>query len=74
MGVGIQGNREKLDKHQFFCYEIWDIDKQRYLVKKEEEILVKLNIQSVPFIENIKVFKVFKTLDDILKYMERTLN
>ncbi len=71
MGVGIQGNREKLDKHQFFCYEIWDIDKQRYLVKKErEEILVKLNIQSVPFIENIKVFKVFKTLDDILKYAE----
>ncbi len=71
MGVGIQGNREKLDKHQFFCYEIWDIDKQRYLVKKErEEILVKLNTQSVPFIENIKVFKVFKTLDDILKYAE----
>lgn len=71
MGVGIQGNREKLDKHQFFCYEIWDIDKQRYLVKKErEEILIKLNIQSVPFIENIKVFKVFKTLDDILKYAE----
>ncbi len=71
MGVGIQGNREKLDKHQFFCYEIWDIDKQRYLVKKErKEILVKLNIQSVPFIENIKVFKVFKTLDDILKYAE----
>lgn len=71
MGIGIQGNREKLNKHQFFCYEIWDIDKQRYLVKKErEEILNKLNIQSVPFIENIKVFKVLKTLDDILKYAE----
>lgn len=71
MGMGIQGNREKLNKHQFFCYEIWDIDKQRYLVKKErEEILNKLNIQSVPFIENIKVFKVLKTLDDILKYAE----
>lgn len=71
MGEGIQGNREKLKGHHFFCYEIWDIDKQRYLTRKERnEILNFLNIKSVPFLENIKIFQKFKTIEELLDYAE----
>lgn len=31
MGPGIQGNREKLLKHTFYLFDIWDIDNQEYL-------------------------------------------
>ena len=69
MGEGIQGNREKIKGHEFFNYKIFDIDKQEFLIKSErDEILKELNIKSVPFIENIKPFKVFKNIDEILEY------
>jgi RNA ligase (TIGR02306 family) len=35
MGPGIQGNRENLDKHQFFLFDVFDIDEQRYLTPSE---------------------------------------
>lgn len=37
MGEGIQKNREKLKGQKFFCFEIWDIDNQRYLTIDEEK-------------------------------------
>jgi hypothetical protein len=40
MGSGIQGNREQLTEHTFYCYDIFDIKKQEYLSSKERlEIL-----------------------------------
>lgn len=30
MGPGIQGNREDLKEHDFFVFDVWDIDEQRY--------------------------------------------
>ena len=77
MGPGIQKNREKLRKHEFFLYEIWDIDKQRYLTPEEREHVLFMfdNIREVPFIEDIQVFKVFNTLQEILDYAEgKSLN
>jgi RNA ligase (TIGR02306 family) len=35
MGPGIQGNREGLKKHELFVFDVYDIDKQRYLTPKE---------------------------------------
>jgi len=35
MGPGIQGNRENLPNHQFFLFDIWDIDHQRYFSPRE---------------------------------------
>lgn len=71
MGPGIQKNREKLQNHQFFCYDVWSIDEQRYFTKKEkEEILNTLKLQSVPYIENIKVFNKFNNVEELLKYAE----
>lgn len=76
MGEGIQKNREKLKGQKFFCFEIWDIDNQRYLTRDErEEILNELLIESVPIIGNIQVFKVFNSLEEILLYAEgKSLN
>lgn len=71
MGPGIQGNREKLKNHEFFCYDIWSIDEQRYMTKDEKkEIIDFLGIKTVPFIENIKVFKRFKSIEELLTYAE----
>jgi len=32
MGPGIQGNNEKLRSHCLYVFDIWDIDKQEYLL------------------------------------------
>ena len=55
MGSGIQGNREKLTKHEFFCYDIFDIDTQKYLSATErQEICKQLQINHCPDLGNIK--------------------
>jgi len=71
IGEGIQKNRENIKGQKFFCFEIWDIDKQRYLVKSERlKILEEMNIQSIPTLDNIQPFIIFKTIDDILLFAE----
>lgn len=35
MGPGIQGNIEKLSKHNFYVFDIYDIDQRRYLTPDE---------------------------------------
>lgn len=35
MGPGVQGNREKLDDHQFFIFDVYDIDQKRYMTPDE---------------------------------------
>ena len=35
MGPGIQGNRENLPDHQFFLFDVWDIDNQCYYTPME---------------------------------------
>jgi hypothetical protein len=36
MGPGIQGNREKLNKHELFIFDIYDIDNARYCMTAGE--------------------------------------
>lgn len=70
-GEGIGKNWEKIKGHQFFCYEVWDIDEQRYLTRDErKEIVDFIKVETVPFVENIKVFERFKTIEELLKYAE----
>jgi RNA ligase (TIGR02306 family) len=48
-GPGIQGNSYQLTKLHWFCYDIFDIDKQEYLLPDERtELLCKYDIPSVP--------------------------
>jgi len=53
VGEGIQGNSYKLTGRQFFCFDIWDIDNQKYLLPEERQKLCEeLNIQHVPVMTN----------------------
>jgi RNA ligase (TIGR02306 family) len=72
MGEGIQNNREKLKGHNFYCYKIWDIDKQQYVSNKERiDIIQELNIDGVPIIsKSIKPFKEFSSIEQILDFAE----
>jgi ATP-dependent RNA circularization protein (DNA/RNA ligase family) len=35
MGPGIQGNRENLPDHDFYLFDVWDIDNQCYFTSME---------------------------------------
>jgi len=56
MGPGIQGNREKLPDHDFYLFDVWDIDQQYYIPSwKLPEIALDLYefgsvIKTVPYI------------------------
>jgi len=41
MGPGIQGNREKLSKHDLFIFDIYDIDNGRYYTAKSREDIIE---------------------------------
>ena len=71
MGPGIQGNREKLSKCEFYLFDVWDIDEQRYFTRAErEELLIEIpNVNHAPVLnKEIKVFQQFKNIDDLLEY------
>jgi len=58
MGPGIQGNREGLDRHEFYIFDIFDIERNRYLLPQERiELFATLSIwgfavpQHVPILE-----------------------
>ena len=72
MGPSIQGNREKLTKPEFFLFNVWDIDQQRYLTPIERaEIVDALNVKMVPILfTNFKVFKEFKDVNSLLLFAE----
>jgi RNA ligase (TIGR02306 family) len=70
IGSGIQKNNEKLKNQEFYCFDIWDINKQEYMSKVERDQICKnLNIKQVPTLENVKLSK-FKTIDDILEFSD----
>ena len=69
MGPGIQGNREKLDTHQIFVYDIFDIKLHQYLNSDERLALCKhLELTHVPIIERSS--KLPDSLEDILALAE----
>lgn len=58
VGEGIQGNSYKLIGRQFFCFDIWDIDNQKYLLPKEMfDLCEQLDIQTVPEITRAKTIQ-----------------
>jgi RNA ligase (TIGR02306 family) len=78
MGPGIQGNREKLGEHQFFVFDIYDIDGGKYLSPLDRRhMLGRLYdagmsdlIEPVPDLGNIS-FSNFSSAGDFLKIAER---
>ena len=71
VGEGIQGNSYKLVGREFFCFDIWDIDNQKYLLPTERHNLCQeLNIKHVPVLEFNKVLHIKDAVSDILKESE----
>jgi len=70
MGPKIQGNREKLLKPEFFLFDIWDIDKRRYMSNEERKVIVDyIGVKHVPIIQQkIQIFKKFSNIKELLQY------
>ena len=71
MGPGIQGNRENLPDHEFFLFDVWDIDGQKYYTSLESGDFVAdcrdsgYKLETVPYVSMIRIMEF--SLEDILK-------
>lgn len=79
MGPGVQGNREQLKEHEFFVFNAWDIEKQRYLTYDEENIIGEelekrdVKLDACPYLGDCMPFQL--TLPELLKASEiKSLN
>lgn len=71
IGEGIQGNHEGIKGQEFYLFDIWDIDKYRYLSPTERHVFLiesKSWIQNCPFIGNY-CFQLFD-LKDLLYFAD----
>lgn len=65
----IQGNYEKVNKPEFYVFDIFDIDKQEYMLPKERQEFCKLlGIPHVPIID--KAFTMVVDVDKLLDMAE----
>jgi RNA ligase (TIGR02306 family) len=60
MGPGIQGNRENLKEHEFFVFDIWDIEKQEYY--KPEDVCSFCYLYGL---EHVPVISAGKSLESL---------
>ena len=81
----IQGNYEKVDKREYYIYDVFDIDKQKYFLPVESRNTTQaLGLDYVPVLgENVKLSEMFpvdlkaeggmrQLVDKILEYAEGT--
>lgn len=67
MGVGIQGNREQLEDHQFYAFRAWDIDAQQFLDDADFiELTHILGLTVVPQGEIVYFFDEFDNIKDAI--------
>lgn len=65
----IQGNYEKVNKLEFYVFDVFDIDKQEYMLPSERQDFCKiLNIPHVPVID--KAFSMIDNVDALLDMAE----
>jgi RNA ligase (TIGR02306 family) len=74
MGEGIQDNREQIKGHEFFVFDIFDIENRKYLNPKERLEFIDLlrknncNIKHVPFFNpNSPFIKLNGSVDELLE-------
>lgn len=66
-GPGVQGNKLKLEKLNFFVFNIFDIDRGRYLDYNDfKEVVYNLGLTPVPLIT--KDYLLPKTVDELIEY------
>lgn len=75
IGPGIQGNKEKLEDHDYYIFKIWDISNKRYLNLKERLSLVEeffaagVHLKQVPVLGYVSMDQ-FSSVQDFLTYAE----
>lgn len=73
IGPGIQGNPYKLEDHQFYLYNIWDIDTQSW-IKPEGRLFtlaaIDIPINHVPILATNYSFSDDESIDTLLKLAE----
>jgi RNA ligase (TIGR02306 family) len=70
MGPGIQGNRENLKETDYFVFNIWDIDQQRYLNSVERSAFLFTYDLNPAHVYETKSFEDF-TSDDFLELADK---
>lgn len=76
MGPGVQKNRESLDDHYFYLFDIFDISSQKYLDSEERQNVywslldINDNFRHVPIIRNIELFEEFGNIQDICNWVD----
>lgn len=72
LGPGVQGNKEKLTEFEYFVFDVWDIDNQRYLLPAERrKVVAELGLKHVPVLDdNLVLSSKFKDVADVLAYAE----
>lgn len=69
MGPGIQKNTLKLKKHDFFVYDIYNIDERRYLTSEERLGMCKeLGLKSVPILKKSSYTLNEMSMQELLEY------
>lgn len=71
IGNGVNGNIYKLDNHEFWLFDVYDIDTGEYYKSDDRVILAAgLGIKHVPFVSADFIFYEDTTVDDILAMAE----
>lgn len=78
MGPGIQKNREKLNKSDFYIFRIWDIKNQEFYSRKQRYEFISMvkekyniTLKHAPILnENIKIFQKIKSVNEMLQRAE----
>lgn len=61
MGPGVQHNREKLENHEVYIFDIWDIDNQRYLRPDERQTF----LAQIPDLKHVPILYKDVTLSNL---------
>jgi hypothetical protein len=75
LGPGIQGNNEGFNDHDWFIFNIWDINEKRYLSSEERDEALKdlaalgCKLKKAPSLGLVNLVD-FKSVDDYLKFAE----
>lgn len=73
IGPGVQGNPEQLKELDFYVFDVFDIDNQRYLSPWERQVLCGEclpGVKRVPIVDLAASLSWFETLDKLLAYAD----
>jgi RNA ligase (TIGR02306 family) len=80
VGPGVNGNRDKYTEHHYFIYDIYDVDKQRFMDAEERHEIINIlkyyNTEAIieevdTIVDKIQIFKECANLENLLIFVDR---